>query len=105
MMDKEPELIDRILVEFEEMLQKNFKNAKEIFSKFDWTLEKHFFVEEKVIFTIYNSSNEDNDDLNELVKEHKEIIWEIKKIKENLDMGVKPSVIKLKGILNGHSKF
>jgi iron-sulfur cluster repair protein YtfE (RIC family) len=68
-------------------------------------LEKHFFIEEKIIFSVYNSSEGERDDLNELVKEHKEIIWEIKKIRENLDRGVKPNVERLKRGLIGHSRF
>jgi hemerythrin-like domain-containing protein len=103
-MDKEHERVEKILEEFENSLW-NLKLAREIFNRFDWTLEKHFFIEEKIIFTIYNSSDGESEDLNELVKEHKEIIWEIKKIKDNLDRGVRPSIAKLKGIHKAHSKF
>jgi iron-sulfur cluster repair protein YtfE (RIC family) len=105
LMDIEHKRIDELLEKFEEMLSKDFKRAQEIFSEFDWNLEKHFFIEEKIIFSVYNSSEGERDDLNELVKEHKEIIWEIKKIRENLDRGVKPNVERLKRGLIGHSRF
>jgi iron-sulfur cluster repair protein YtfE (RIC family) len=105
-MDIEHKRIQNLLKEFEDTLNKDFKKAKEIFSKFDWNLEKHFYIEEKVIFTIYNaSSGIDDVDLTELIKEHKDIVWKISRIKENLDRGIKPHIEDLKKLLNHHEKF
>ncbi len=105
LMDKEHRRIDFLLEEFEKVLNKDLKKAKELFSKFSWNLEKHFYIEEKVIFTIYNSPKNEDDDLDELLKEHKEIQWELKKIKENLENNAKINILKLKTFLKSHSKF
>lgn len=105
LMGKEHRRIEFLLEEFEKSLNKDLKKARELFSRFSWNLEKHFYIEEKIIFTIYQSSESENNDLDELLKEHKEIQWEIKKIKENLENNAKIKILKLKTILMAHSKF
>ena len=106
LMHNEHKRINSFLQQFEEMLNRDFEKAKEIFGKFNWNLEKHFYVEEKVIFTVYNSpGNEESENLSRVIKEHKDITWMIKKIKENLDQGIKIDLTELKQILKIHEKF
>lgn len=104
-MDNEHERINFILEEFEKGLKKDIKKAREVFSKFNWNLEKHFFIEEKVIFIIYNRFNGDSEDIEDLLKEHKEIMWTIQKIKENMDRGIRSDVTNLKQTIKSHMKF
>jgi len=68
-----------------ERLEKNSEYGsdgwKELFNEFKWNLEKHFFVEEKVIFELCNSSCGDKiPEIFDLMKEHGEIINLINKI-------------------------
>lgn len=74
------------------------------FFKIKWNIEKHFFVEEKVIFTIYLSQRDEaeNNDINHIVKEHKEILEMLEEIEDNLQDGIKPNLNDLLEILATH---
>ena len=56
--------------------EQDIVSTMKVFDKFDWTLEKHFFTEEKAIFTSYEPENvtEGYAMLPELIKEHNEIL-------------------------------
>lgn len=90
--------INLLLFEFEKD-----PNSK-TFNNFKWQLEKHLFVEEKVIFEIYdNSTDQEIEELNQLVREHKDILWLIKGIEDEKELSSRISI--LKKILPQHSKF
>jgi len=76
---------------------------KKLFNKFKWTLEKHFFVEEKVIFSIY-SGEENINNLDKVLKEHKDIILLIKKAEENIDQGYL-DIFDIRTIIEAHADF
>jgi len=46
--------IEELLDELEEELKKGYPNMKRSFSRFEWELEKHIFVEERAVFTEYS---------------------------------------------------
>ena len=95
-----------LLKKFEAEVEKNnLEKAKQLFSKFDWTLEKHIFVEEKVIFTIYSNTRDEqeNQEILYLIKEHKEMDWLISKIQDDLDKNIKPKLTRLGNILMKHA--
>ena len=94
------------LNEFEKQIAKDTRKAKEIFEKFKWNLEKHFFVEEKVIFTIFDTRGEgEQEDILNLLKEHKDIFLLMKKAEDSLSKNTKPDVSELKTILLRHADF
>ena len=68
--------IEKLMDEFEGDIDKEFKIMKKSFTKFEWKLEKHIFVEEKVIFTNYNPEDvtEGYRMLPELTKQHNFIL-------------------------------
>ena len=76
---------------------------KKLFNQFKWTLEKHFFVEEKVIFSIYHGE-ENMNNLDTVLKEHKDIILLIKKAEENLNQG-HLDIFDIKTIIEAHAEF
>ena len=81
-MMKEHAKIHKLLNKFKQDLDKG------MFFEFKWTLEKHFFVEEKVIFTVYAmSSPEESEDLFEILKRHKDILWLLRKMEEDIEKG------------------
>ena len=90
--------INSLLIEFER------NPSKKSYNEFKWNLEKHLFIEEKVIFEIYsNSSNSEIEELDTLIKEHKDMLWllgEIEDLKENSSR-----ISILKKILPAHSEF
>lgn len=88
--------INTMLSDFIEEAEKNPKNNTEImnkFLKFKWNLEKHFFVEEKVIFGIYTNSKEDeSEDIFKLLREHKNMLWLINRIEIDLIDNLPPKL-------------
>ena len=98
---KEHGKIRSMLVELEKT--SDFDLKKRLFNKFKWNLEKHFFVEEKVIFGIYD--NEENiNNLNKILKDHKDIILLIKKAEELLEEG-HLNIFDVKTLVDAHSAF
>jgi len=96
----------KIMLEDVENNLENLQKAKELFNIFKWNLEKHFFVEEKVIFTIYGKSKQDEDyDIFNLLKEHKDMLWIFEKIENSFINSQKPDLTDLKEILDAHATF
>ena len=95
--------IHYLLCGFEVELSEEIATLKEEFNKFKWALEKHFFVEEKVIFSIY-SGEENMNNLDTVLKEHKDIILLIKKAEENLNQG-HLDIFDIKTIIEAHAAF
>jgi len=77
-----------------------------LFNKFKWTLEKHFFIEEKVIFGLYEGE-ENIENINTLLKEHKNIFLLVKNAEDALDEGDfdKSKFQDLKTTLESHADF
>jgi iron-sulfur cluster repair protein YtfE (RIC family) len=77
--------INRFLREFETLNASDLDKARELFERFKWNLEKHFFLEEKIIFNTFVSIfGEETEHTFELLKDHVEITQLIKKIEKNL---------------------
>lgn len=105
-MDKDHIKIKEILIDFEREENKNFEKSKHIFSRFKWMLEKHFFTEEKAIFNFYIvKSQEENENLMKILKEHKEILDLIERSEELLFDQKKLEIEELKHAILAHTKF
>ncbi len=103
---KEHAKIDSILIDFENSLSSNLKEKKSAINNLKWNLDKHFFIEEKVIFQIFSKLKEDDSrDVIELLKQHKDILWLIKNIQNSLNSNLKPNIKELKNILRIHIKL
>jgi hypothetical protein len=100
---KEHERIKKNLDEFEQELNKDLKKSIKIFEIFKWTLEKHFFIEEKAIFTFIDTN--EFPDILTLGEQHEEILSIIKNIDEDLEEGIKPKINDLKVVLLKHAEF
>ena len=111
-MTKEHERINQDI----KALQTKIHNIQENFSKEDVrkllddffkikrNMEKHFFVEEKVIFSIYLQKRDDaeNDEINYILSEHKEMLEMLEEIEDDLQEGTKPNLNNLLEILKTH---
>ena len=105
-MCKEHDRIDGLLEEIGRLVDSDRERALEIFNQFKWNLEKHFFVEEKVIFSVYEAATEEEShDTLELLKDHKEILYLVFKIEDRLKEGFKVDVSELIGQLKAHTRF
>ena len=96
--------IHNLISRIELKLKNNLEEAQHLFIKLKWTIEKHFYVEEKVVFSIYSTNLENNHYLDTLLKEHKEILFLLKKIDNNFNNS-KSTLQKLKTILSAHAKY
>jgi len=97
---KEHKDINEIL----EDLEKKGQNPKKSLDKLRSLSEKHFFIEEKVIFKIY-SLNKNNEDVIDLIKEHRDILWLISKLEENYKKELDLEWSDLKELLVSHIQF
>ena len=105
-MKNEHDSIDRMLDDIEGHHHEN-DMIKRMFQRFKWNLEKHFFIEEKVIFSVYSSniSEETSSDIETLLKEHKDILWLLGKAESMIKRNMMPDLSELKNILKAHAKF
>jgi hypothetical protein len=105
-MDKDHTKINEVLMEFEKEENKNFEKSKEIFMRFKWLLEKHFFVEEKAIFNSYHVRKmEENENLMKILKEHREILCLIDNMEELLFDEKVLKIHDLKRFIVAHATF
>ncbi|MEF8847570.1 MAG: hemerythrin domain-containing protein [Candidatus Thermoplasmatota archaeon] len=100
--------IESLLDKFEENVDKGYEVMNDSFKAFEWRLEKHLFVEEKVIFTKYQPENisEDYKMLPELTKQHNYLINELKKMRKDIKEKNTPSgFYEFKRYLEKHRNF
>ncbi len=100
--------IEKLMDNLEGDIDKDYAIMKKSFTKFEWKLEKHIFVEEKVIFTNYTPEDvtEGYQMLPELTKQHNFIlnqlaIWRKELVNERKINGF----VKFKKILVNHKIF
>jgi hemerythrin-like domain-containing protein len=97
--------LDKLLDNVEKDLD-NFKKTKINFDCLKWNLEKHFFVEEKVIFDSFVSiSGQETNDTFHLLEDHVRIIQLLKIIEERLTQKIKPKLEYLRKIILAHRDF
>lgn len=100
--------IEKLLDNFERDIEKDFELLKKSFNKFEWKLEKHIFVEEKVIFTNYNPEDitEGYRMLPELTKQHNYILNQLSLWRKDLNRkGKIEGFYKFKKVLVNHKIF
>ena len=88
-------------------LESDFEVLLKLFNTFEWNLEKHFFVEERAIFTSYNPDYiEDGHQLfTNLSKQHTNILEKVESLRKRLRMGKSIDVSDLEEILLKHKTY
>jgi hypothetical protein len=104
-MDKDHKKIKNLLSIFEKQLDKDFKKSKESFEKLKWNMEKHFFIEEKVIFNSDFFEEKYLDEMSRVLDDHKELLNLLIITEETLSDNKKPDLSEFKRILSNHSKL
>lgn len=105
LMLQEHRRLNKLIEELEAHLD-NYEKTKTNFSIFKWNLEKHFFVEEKIIFDMFvNISGEETNDIFHLLEDHVRIMGEIRMLEKRLSNRIKPDLEKLKQRLITHKDF
>ena len=100
--------IEELLDEFEKESKKDHASMRKAFNIFEWELEKHIFVEEKVIFTNYNPKDvtEGYRMLPELTKQHNYILNQLSNWRREIVNKKKiDDFFKFKKVLVNHKIF
>ena len=101
--------IVKLLYDVEKVIdqEQDLVSTMKVFDKFDWELEKHFFTEEKAIFTSYEPENVTTGYamLPELIKEHNEILNNLRVMRRNIKKQRPFDFHSFKEILMKHKKF
>ena len=97
----------KYLTDVEEKLQKDPMAALPSFKIFEWNLEKHFFVEERAIFTSYNPEyvDEGYKIFLDLSKQHTAILEKLRVLKKDLQNNVVPDLTDFKNMLMKHKNY
>jgi hemerythrin-like domain-containing protein len=99
-MSMQHEFIASMLDNFEESHSKDLPDAKETLNLFVWNLEKHIFLEEKILYSVYSIWEGNIEGMFEILGDHGDIMVFIKKIKSS-DFN-KSDISLLKEILENH---
>ena len=95
------------LADVEHNINKDFNQMKNYFHRFQWNLEKHFFVEERAIFLSYfpDESSENYHYFSELMDQHEKIFDSIKSMRNKLEILERNELMNFKKMLIKHKIF
>ncbi len=101
--------IGELFEKFKKSLNQDSKISLKIFNDFMWHLEKHFSIEEKVIFVEYHSNDDEiSAAISNLPKEHEIMLKLSKKIENELIQNKKvdsPDLNELSNLLLKHKDY
>lgn len=97
----------RLLIRLEKRIGQEKSIMMKAFHDLLWELEKHFFTEEKAIFTTYEpeENTEGHAMIPELIKEHNEIFNQLKIMEKNIKKDEDFHFKKFKNLLIKHKNF
>jgi hemerythrin-like domain-containing protein len=100
---KHHQIINKILLDFEKVDKKNTQKVSNLFSVFKWNLNKHLFIEEENIFPVADKSNPvEAKELNNFLKDHRDIKKVIESLDDDVMSGMKPNTMILREMLFSH---
>lgn len=107
LMVKDHDRLMEYLKDVENNLGRDFGFLSQSFNTFHWNLEKHFFVEERAIFTSYNPDEPDREYnyFSDLMDQHTEILEKIESMRKKLQKRQPFDLNELKRLLVKHKTF
>ncbi len=95
------------LKEVKNNLKIDFEVLLKSFNTFEWNLEKHFFVEERAVFTSYNPDYIDDGHqlFTNLSKQHTSILEKVESLRKRLRSGKSIDVSDLETMLLKHKTY
>ena len=107
LMVKDHKILLNYLKDVENNLGQDFGFLSNSFNSFQWNLEKHFFVEERAVFTNYNPDYLDKqyDYFSDLMNQHTKILKIIESLRNKLEKREPFDLIELKKLLIEHKTF
>jgi len=106
-MVKDHNRLIKYLKDVKSNIKSDFELLLKSFNTFEWNLEKHFFVEERAIFTSYNPEYIDDGYqlFSDLSKQHTIILEKVESLRKRLRSGKTIDVSNLEEILLKHKTF
>jgi len=106
-MVKDHKRLLKSLNDIENNIKDDYENLLESFNKFEWSIEKHFFVEERAIFSYYNPDKieESYHLFTDIAKQHTQILERIESLRNRLRMSKTIDVSDVKKMLIKHKNF
>ena len=96
-------LVELLLLDFKDALGKDVELVKKLFQEFRWELEKHIFVEERVIFEPCEQLKSDICKIvMHLVKEHGVMFELLNKAEDELETQNKTDIAEFQELLTRH---
>lgn len=107
LMVKDHNRLMKCLKDVEKNIKSDFEVLLKKYNTFEWNLEKHFFVEERAIFTAYNPDYiEDGHQLfTNLSMQHTSILEKIESLRKRLRSGKSIDVSNLEEMLVKHKTY
>ena len=107
LMVKDHNRLMKYLKDVKNNLKSDFEVLLKLFNTFEWNLEKHFFVEERAIFTAYNPDYIDDSYqfFTDLSKQHTTILEKVESLRKRLRLGKSIDLSDLEDILLKHKTF
>jgi hemerythrin superfamily protein len=95
------------LKKVEDTLEDDHQKLKDAFDRFRWNVEKHFFVEERAIFTFFNPDkiHEGYHVFSNLSKQHTAILQKIDALEKKVQQEASIDVHEIKDLLMNHKKY
>ncbi len=98
--------IDKLLHKFKDEIDHGEKTLIGEFNKFKWEMEKHFFLEEKAIFQLHYSENQESNKIKtQLKEEHNILRGKLNDIWEGLKNEKKIDFFEFRKLLIEHKNF
>ncbi len=105
LMIKHHEKINKILLDFEKVSDKDFSELSRLFEKFRKKVDLHFFIEELNIFPVSDSKNQrELLRLKNLVKDHRDLRNVVRGMENEISEGRKPKTNILRELLYAHEE-
>ena len=91
----------------EKNIERNSKSLMKAIDEFEWKVKKHYFVEEKAIFTAYEPKNTSDgySMVPKIIKQHDEILKELKIFKTSIKKKKAFDFEKFREMLINHKNF
>jgi iron-sulfur cluster repair protein YtfE (RIC family) len=107
LMIKDHNRLMEYLKDVENNIGRDFGFLSNSFNTFQWNLEKHFFVEERAIFTSYNPKNpaKDYNFISDLMDQHTEILELIELLRKKIQKKETFDLNELKKLLVKHKTY
>ena len=107
LMVKDHSRLMKYLKNVKDNLRSDFEVLLKSFNTFEWNLEKHFFVEERAIFTSYNPEYIDDGYqlFSGLSKQHTIILEKVESLRKRLRMGKTIDISDLEEMLLKHKTY